>query len=117
MSSRFRLQGRPRLVVHSLTTWGEFPTNLDARNVAAIPLLTVLQHVHTYGMMIQSDDARRYAEVVAEAASRNLITTEVIHGSGVHGRLWKITIGGLQLLNAGSSMIVDEELKAFAEHA
>jgi hypothetical protein len=79
-------------------------------------LLTLLQHVHTYPTAIQSDLAREYAQEVAEAASRGMITTAIVPGELQYGRVWKITISGLRYLYAGSVLIAPQELAAYNAH-
>jgi hypothetical protein len=73
-------------------------------------MLEVLQHVHTYTWALQGDDARTFAFEVAQAACRNLISTEVVPGEGVYGRIWKITSSGLKLLEDNAHRIAKEEL-------
>ena len=41
----------------------------------------------------KSDFARRYADLIATAASRRLITNAVT--AGHHGRVWRVTPAGL----------------------
>ena len=79
-------------------------------------ILTFLQHVHTYPTAIQSDLARTDAHLVAEAASRGYITTQVVPGAYEYGRYWKITGNGLLFLNMGASLIKDQELAAYNAH-
>jgi len=57
-----------------------------------------------------SNLARDNADLFAEAASRGLITTEVVPGTRRYGRIWKITSAGLYFLNAGASLIASAEL-------
>jgi hypothetical protein len=79
------------------------------------PVLALLQHLHTYPQKTKSDLAREAAEVIAEAASRSLITTEVVPGSSVFGTIWKVTILGLYELKQGAQSIMAEELAAYRE--
>jgi len=76
-------------------------------------LLSVLQHIHTYTWTLQSDDSRKYAFEVAVAAYNGYISTEVLPGYPVHGRVWKITTTGLAHLTANAHIIADEELSRF----
>ena len=76
-------------------------------------LLSVLQHIHTYTWTLQNDDARKYAFEVAVAAYNGFISTEVLPGYPVHGRVWKITAKGLAHLTRNASIIAEDELARF----
>jgi hypothetical protein len=81
----------------------------------SISLLSVLQHIHTYTWTLQSDDARRFAHEVAEASSRGWITTEIVPGSNVYGRQWKITLTGIAALMRDAHLIAEEEIAHYQE--
>lgn len=76
-------------------------------------LLTLLQHIHTYAFTTKSDLARQHADMIAEAASKGLISTAIIPGSSHMGHIWKITTKGLTLLTACHKVIEEQELQAF----
>lgn len=57
----------------------------------------LLQQIYLKPLAIQSDTARRDADLVAMAASLGLITTQI--SSHQFGRDWRITNKGLLLLN------------------
>lgn len=80
-----------------------------------ISLLELLQRVWTYAFTTKSDTARDYADEVAEAASRGFLTTQVVPGKDVFGRVWKITCEGLQWLGDNASSIADREVDNYAE--
>lgn len=60
-------------------------------------LLAMLDYAWQEGFTVQSDYARRNAEVVAMAASLQLITTRV--NRDVFSRQWQITAKGHRWLN------------------
>jgi regulator of extracellular matrix RemA (YlzA/DUF370 family) len=60
-------------------------------------LKPVLDEAHRTGFTVQSGFARRHAELVACAASLQLITTRI--QPGVFSRDWQITAKGLRWLN------------------
>lgn len=72
-------------------------------------LVYVLQRLWTYALTTKSDEVRSFADEVAEAASRGLITTSIIPNGSVHGRLWKLTPAGLQFLYDNAKSLEDEE--------
>jgi hypothetical protein len=74
-----------------------------------VELVSALQHMWTYSTTTRSNLAREYGDTIAEAASRGFITTEVVPGGGLFGRLWKITPTGLQFLWAHAHLIEDTE--------
>lgn len=79
---------------------GPTPTKIDGltRTSAVIEqLAAVVNEAHTTGFTVQSATARSHAEVVAMAASLQLITTRV--NSQVFSRNWQITTKGLMWLN------------------
>lgn len=78
-----------------------------------VNLLCCLQRVWTYGFTTKSDLARAYADEIAEAASRGFVTTAVVPGRPIHGRLWKVTPTGLTYLFANSAVIADEEVRNY----
>lgn len=81
-----------------------------------VPLLSLLQHIHTYAFTTKANLTRDHADVVAEASSRGFITTEVVPGSAFYGRLWKITPRGLYHLVSGAHLIQAQELAAYLAH-
>lgn len=72
-------------------------------------LVHVLQRLWTYALTTKSDEVRSFADEVAEAASRGLITTSVIPKGSIHGRLWKLTPAGLQFLYDNAEALANEE--------
>lgn len=80
------------------------------------PMLTVLQHIHTYTWALQGDDARKYAFEVASAASLGYISTKVMPHHHETGTRWKITRNGLTFLELHGHLIEDEELERFRDH-
>lgn len=72
-------------------------------------LVHVLQRLWTYSVTTKSDEARSYADEIAEACSRNFITTAVVPTGDVYGRLWKLTPHGLVFLFDNAQLIRDEE--------
>lgn len=79
-------------------------------------MVSVLQQVWTYGASTKGDVARSQADEFAEAASRGLLTTVIIPGGEVHGRLWKITGAGLAYLTANVGTLSLEELDYVEAH-
>lgn len=88
------------------------PAQAEDREVT---LLCLLQRVWTYAFTTKSDLARAYADEIAEAASRGFLTTSVVPGRDIHGRLWKLTPGGLQYLYDHAGSIADEEVANYVE--
>lgn len=88
------------------------PPVLEDREVR---LLQLLQRVWTYAITTKSDYAREYADEIAEAASRGFLTTAVVPGRAIHGRLWKVTPQGLSHLYDRASLIADQEVSKYAE--
>lgn len=80
----------------------EDPRPFD-RGQRTTELALVLSRLWTYSVTTKSDEARLYADEIAEAASRGFITTAVAPHGTLYGRLWKLTPSGLQFLfdNAG----------------
>jgi hypothetical protein len=78
-------------------------------------LLCLLQRVWTYAFTTKSDLARAYADEIAEGASRGFLTTSVVPGRPIHGRLWKVTPSGLQHLFDNAGTIADEEVANYVE--
>lgn len=72
-------------------------------------LVYVLHRLWTYALTTKSDEARCYADEVAEAASRGFITTSVTPGGTLHGRLWKLTPEGTAFLFANASSLAYED--------
>jgi hypothetical protein len=66
-------------------------------------LHTLLQFIYERPLAIQSNTARRDADLVAMAASMGLITTEITPHT--FGRDWRVTSKGLVLLNEGNNAI------------
>lgn len=73
----------------------------------------LLQRVWTYPVTTKSDDARVFADEIAEASSRELITTAVVPPTiaKIFGRIWKVTPKGLSFLYANAEMLTDEEVR------
>lgn len=80
-----------------------------------VEVLRVLQQLWTYAKTVRSDIAREFAEEVAEAASRGFVTTEVVPGGGLYGKLWKLTPAGLSFLWAHAHLIEELEEKHYVE--
>lgn len=80
-----------------------------------VNLLCLLQRVWTYAFTTKSDLARAYADEIAEASSRGFLTTAVVPGRSIHGRLWKVTPTGLAYLFANANTIADEEVANYVE--
>lgn len=78
-------------------------------------LLSLLQRVWTYAFTTKSDTARDYADEVAEASSRGFLTTQVVHGRELYGRVWKITAPGILWLAQKADTIADQEVSNYAE--
>jgi hypothetical protein len=80
-------------------------------------LLHLMQRVWTYSITTKSDDARAYADEIAEGASRGFLTTLIVYGtpSPLYGRLWKLTPEGLLFLSLNSHHIANEETAAYAQ--
>lgn len=70
-------------------------------------LKPLLQSIYTRPMAIQSNTARRDADIVAMAASIGLITTQITPGT--YGRDWRVTTKGLELLNEEHNAIHDSD--------
>lgn len=66
-------------------------------------LSTLLQSIYERPLAIQSNRARRDADVVAMAASMGLITTQITPGT--FGRDWRVTTEGLTHLNEENNAI------------
>jgi hypothetical protein len=60
-------------------------------------LRRVLENAWTTGFTVSSDFSRRHAEIIATAASLQLISTRV--SGNEFGRNWQITAKGLRWLN------------------
>ena len=74
-------------------------------------LVHLLQRVWTYPVTTKSDDARGWADEIAEGASRDFITTAVIPQGTIWGRIWKVTPEGLAFLFANSGLLTFEEIR------
>lgn len=81
-----------------------------------LELCQVLSRLWTYSMTTKSDEARLYADEIAEAASRGFITTAVAPHGSLYGRLWKLTPQGLLFLFANAGDPAATEI-AYAQHA
>lgn len=125
MPAEVRREGWPQLVSHALTSTYRTPTEGDPlkenledtrppdEEAREVNLLCLLQRVWTYSFTTKADLARAYADEIAEAASRGFITTAVVPGRPIHGRLWKVTPTGLQHLWANAQAIADEEVRNY----
>ena len=60
-------------------------------------LLNVLYECHGTRVSVSSDFARANAPAIAMAASKSLISTKLY--TNVYGREWRLTTGGLTVLN------------------
>lgn len=69
----------------------------------------LLQRIWTYSLTTKSDEVRSRADEIAEAASKGYITTQVVYGSALCGRLWKITEPGLAWLKQNATLISTTE--------
>lgn len=78
--------------------------------------MALLQKLWTYSVTTKSDDARVYADEVAEAASRGFITTAIIPKGEFYGRLWKLTNTGTDFLFAKSEYLEQEEVRYVQDH-
>lgn len=79
------------------------------------PLALLLQHIWTYSLTTKSDAVRRQADTIAEASSRGFITTQIVPGSSLYGRLWKITETGLAWLRSNATLIATTEEGSYVE--
>lgn len=77
-------------------------------------LVRVLHRLWTYSFTTKSDEARVFADEIAEAASRGFITTEVVPFGALHGRLWKLTPDGVDFLYLNTALIAHEQEEAYA---
>lgn len=75
----------------------------------------LLQRIWTYSLTTKSDQVRSQADAIAEAASRGFITTEIVPGSRLHGRLWKITEPGLAWLRKHATLISTTQEARYVE--
>lgn len=82
------------------------PPDRDGRT---LELVLVLQHLWTYSYSTKSDFAREWADAIAEAASRGFVTTAIVPGGSVFGRLWKPTDRGLSFLFDNAALIQNQE--------
>lgn len=73
-------------------------------------LLVLLQRVWTYPITTKADLSREYADEIAEASSLGFLTTAIIPGRALHGRLWKMTPEGLLYLFENANVIADDEV-------
>lgn len=88
------------------------PPGVEAREVN---LLCLLQRVWTFAFTTKSDLARAYADEIAEGSSRGFLTTTIVAGRPIHGRLWKVTPSGLAYLWANATLIAEEEVANYVE--
>jgi hypothetical protein len=72
-------------------------------------LVRVLHRLWTYSLTTKSNECREFADEVAEAASRQLITTAVVPAGSTYGRLWKLTPQGVAYLFDHAALVADEE--------
>lgn len=79
-------------------------------------LVRVLHRLWTYSLTTKSGEIREYADEVAEAAIRQLITTAVVPGGSTYGRLWKLTPAGVSFLFDHADLIRDEEARYAQAH-
>ena len=79
-------------------------------------LVQVLLRLWTYSLTTKSDEARYFADEIAECASRGFITTAVAPHGSLHGRLWKLTPEGLVFLYTTAALDPEIVEEAYAEH-
>ena len=79
-------------------------------------LVHVLHRLWTYSLTTKSNEVRDYADEIAEAASRQLITTAVVPKGNVYGRLWKLTALGTTFLYDHATEVADEEARYAEAH-
>lgn len=91
------------------------PTRPSPAEVRLILLLSLLQRAWTYSLSTKSDDARLGADEIAEGASRGFLTTLVVPGGDVYGRIWKVTERGLSFLSAHGHIIATREIEKYGE--
>lgn len=89
------------------------PPDRVARDGALVHLL---QRLWTYSLTTKADDVRVFADEVAEAASRQFITTQIVPGGSVYGRIWKPTVAGLEFLFANRNLLTEEEVRYATDH-
>lgn len=81
-----------------------------------VTLIRVLHRLWTYSLTTKANEIREFADEVAEAASRQLITTAVVPGGLTYGRLWKLTPAGTSFLFDHADLIRDEEARYVAHY-
>lgn len=95
-------------------------TPTDPREAARLArdtaLVHLLQRIWTYSVTTKSDDARTFADEIAEASSRGFITTSVTPQTTLYGKLWKITPDGMVFLFKNASLLTDEEVRYAEAH-
>ena len=84
------------------------PPGEEGRTAALVHLL---QRVWTYVVSTKSDDARAFADEIAEGSSRGLLTTQIVPEGKVYGRIWKLTPEGLAFLFAHPNLLSEEEVR------
>lgn len=92
----------------------EDPRPADQAEREAV-LVRVLHRLWTYSLTTKSNEARDFADEIAEAASRQLITTAIVPKGLTYGRLWKLTPQGVSLLFDRAEALSDEEYR-YADH-
>lgn len=90
------------------------PPDVEGRLTA---LVYVLHRLWTYAMTTKADEARVYADEIAEAASRGFITTQVTPGGDVYGRLWKLTPSGTAFLYDHPTLLSDQDNDYVSAHS
>lgn len=98
--------------MHRATLTDPRPPDQESRDAL---LLVLLQRVWTYSITTKADLSRAYADEIAEGASRGFLTTEVVPGRMIHGRLWKLTPTGTTFLFDNAHVIADEEVANYVE--
>lgn len=88
------------------------PPDKEAR---AKEIVRVLARLWTYSFTTKSDEARYYADEIAELACRGLITTAVRPSGDLYGRLWKVTDQGLSYLYAHGRETLDQMENEYVE--
>lgn len=74
-------------------------------------LAHLLLRVWCYPVTTKCDDARAWADEIAEGASRAFLTTLIIPHGRIYGRIWKITPDGLSFLFAHADLLTSEEVQ------
>lgn len=74
-------------------------------------LLFLLHQTWLSPPLTKSNFVREWTDVIAHAASRGFITTEIAEGLREYGRYWKVTLEGLQYMRSHFHEMSDEAIK------